>query len=1825
MAKSSRQYSAALNRKLISLAVASCFVGDVVYANPTAPTVVNGVATFQQAGNLLQVTNSPNAIINWGSFSINANEITRFIQQSAVSAVLNRVVGQDPSAILGALQSNGRVFLVNPNGILFGAGVQIDVAGLVASTLGLSNADFLAGRMRFTDVPGAGSVVNDGAITITQGSSVYLVAPNITNSGIITSPRGEVILAAGKSVELVDPGTPNLRVEIVAAENEARNLGQIVADSGRIGIYAGLINHGGALRADTVAVGKNGEILLKANKNITLESGSTISASGAAGGVHGGGTVKIVAEDTLDMRRGSAVHVDGGVDGGDGGFLELSGRQQIALNGEFTGRARKEGYKHGSLLLDPLNINIGALGISTTISLASGPGSIVVKQDGTRVYVVRPSASTFGSDFLEVIDTSTNTIVATVDLGDGSNAFVTGMALSPDGSRLYAVYGNTGGSPGFIKVVDTASNSVVTTYGVSGPTNLFGSVVDSSNRIYTVGNVPFSNPSAAEMVVIDGATGTQLGSVAVGFNPQKIVINPSGTRVYVTSVYPNLVLQEFATGANTLLSSTTLQVRPADQTISADGSTLYLAYGNRIEVRSTSTMAVVDTIPIGADRLVVNGSSAYASLGGGVSVIDLSTKTARQTFAIGASGISQGLGFNASGNSIYAGTPTGNQVAVIGLNAGTDTTTGGAILYSDAPGSTLNLPVSALSGAWTNVSLAATNNVSVNSPLIDSSIPSGGTLTLTAGNDVNINAWIGEPTARFNHALTLIAGNNVNVNSSIHQGNQPLVLAADAAIPAQGITPNASGSVNIKALGAPVTVDTLGSMTVTGQDFNILGGTNALVAVNVGGLLDANLAGNVLIQAGSAKAEAGQTANASVSVNANAINIAAVGTITIAGGDNGSANAEGPGTNTATATANTTVTSAATLALNAGGALTIRGGDNNSAYASGGNNAATMNANATVSAGSGMTLSGASIMIRGGDNASAYASSGNNTATTNTNATVNAGGALSLTAAGSIDIRGGDFASATGASVGMNVATVNTNATVSAPGITLTGGAVTIRGGNSGSASAYGTEASNNAGTLNANASVSATNNLTVTATSLTVRGGNNNEASASSSGAHTAVLNANAGLSAGGAMTLNISGPVLIAGGDFNSASASSGMNTATLNANATVSAGTTLTMSATQLTVRGGDSADADASWTGVNTATTNVNATLSAGGNMTLTATSGGMLIRGGDSGSASASSGGINNATTNANALVSSGGLLTVNATGGLTVRGGNNASASASDSGRNTALMNTNASVLADAMSLTVAGPVLIQGGSNASAEASCCANATTINSSTINANATVRATNGLTLTITGGGLTVAGGDFATAEPSEGSGQFFAATNVKGELSAGGSLSINVAGGPVTVRGGDYASAYASASSAAAQVTGTTVATGKIAAGGNLDIIASSMTVRGGDNASVYANGSGVAGIVTANTAADGMLLAGGSININTGSLTVRGGNNASASANDSGQVSALVTANGVLSAGTTLNITSTGGIFLSGGNNAVASASNAGSGGANNASVSVGALVAAGGMATISAGSMTIAGGMQSSFERAYAGGSGANTAVTLANANIATTGDFSYTGGTVTLTGGVARTQGGAGVGAATTAEANAGTQIAGVKTLNISGDLLILGGSAFDDGLDATNGIAMARAILDPGALTISTLGDVMVTGGSFTGQGSAYSTMMALGPINLTIGGSTGLTLTGGSSTAVTADPSSPITFIFTGGGTQNIINNLPLDSASIQTALFISLSPPPTLPPPPTGELPVDLELVNQVLIKSVNESGNTSELQPTVSAEGPIDQVEKKKNEAPVCR
>ena len=217
----------------LAIAVACALGSGAAMANPSGASVVSGQANVAAAGKTLTVTNTPGAIIQWRGFSIAADELTRFVQQTSRSSVLNRVVGQDPSLLLGRLESNGRVFLINPNGIVFGAGSRIDVGGLVASTLDIGDADFLAGRWRFHGPAGAGSLTQLGTIATAAGGQVVLVAPRVENGGVIAAPGGEIVLAAGQSVQLADTANPDLRVSVGGRPGEGVNVGELLARSGR--------------------------------------------------------------------------------------------------------------------------------------------------------------------------------------------------------------------------------------------------------------------------------------------------------------------------------------------------------------------------------------------------------------------------------------------------------------------------------------------------------------------------------------------------------------------------------------------------------------------------------------------------------------------------------------------------------------------------------------------------------------------------------------------------------------------------------------------------------------------------------------------------------------------------------------------------------------------------------------------------------------------------------------------------------------------------------------------------------------------------------------------------------------------------------------------------------------------------------------------------------------------------------------------------------------------------------------------------------------------------------------------------------------------------------------------------------------------------------------------------------------------------------------------------------------------------------------------------------------------------------------------------------
>ncbi|MGE0482662.1 MAG: filamentous hemagglutinin N-terminal domain-containing protein [Gammaproteobacteria bacterium] len=356
----------------------------VASANPTGPSVVHGMASFTNPdARTLEIANSPSAIINWQGFDIGVGETTRFVQQDAASVVLNRVVAGNSSEILGNLLSNGRVFLINPAGILIGRDAKIDTAGLVMSTLDIHDEDFLQGRLHFEG--DGGDLVNRGYIKTGPGGEVVLIAPRIVNeaepgndtSGLIESAGGELVLAAGHSITLASLDHPDITFEVRAPDDTVVNLGRLLAEGGSVGVFAGAIHQGGHISADTVTRDSAGRVVLAASNTVYLDAESTTTASGE--GV--GGTVSIRAGDAAGDGR---VYALGRVaaDGDVGGTVDITADRAL-LTGAVSARGESAG---GTIEVDTAVEILATARARLDASAASGPGGQVTLDGGDNVF-----------------------------------------------------------------------------------------------------------------------------------------------------------------------------------------------------------------------------------------------------------------------------------------------------------------------------------------------------------------------------------------------------------------------------------------------------------------------------------------------------------------------------------------------------------------------------------------------------------------------------------------------------------------------------------------------------------------------------------------------------------------------------------------------------------------------------------------------------------------------------------------------------------------------------------------------------------------------------------------------------------------------------------------------------------------------------------------------------------------------------------------------------------------------------------------------------------------------------------------------------------------------------------------------------------------------------------------------------------------------------------------------------------------------------------------------------------------------------------------------
>ncbi|TAN47025.1 MAG: filamentous hemagglutinin N-terminal domain-containing protein, partial [Methylococcaceae bacterium] len=234
----------------LALSSSTAFAAPALTELPSGGQITSGRAGIAVDGSHMDVNQtSQNASLNWQTFNVGRNAEVEFHQPNASSVAVNRIADPDGSQIMGRVDANGQVYLINPNGVLFGKDAQVNVGGLVASTLDIADADAASGKRTFSSSPlpaeeGPGvrangdeaSVINQGTITTSDGGYAALLGGRVSNQGTIAARLGTVALAAGDQVTLDFAGDKLLGVQVDkgALQALAENKQLIQAEGGTV-------------------------------------------------------------------------------------------------------------------------------------------------------------------------------------------------------------------------------------------------------------------------------------------------------------------------------------------------------------------------------------------------------------------------------------------------------------------------------------------------------------------------------------------------------------------------------------------------------------------------------------------------------------------------------------------------------------------------------------------------------------------------------------------------------------------------------------------------------------------------------------------------------------------------------------------------------------------------------------------------------------------------------------------------------------------------------------------------------------------------------------------------------------------------------------------------------------------------------------------------------------------------------------------------------------------------------------------------------------------------------------------------------------------------------------------------------------------------------------------------------------------------------------------------------------------------------------------------------------------------------------------------------
>lgn len=696
------------------------FKSNLVIALPQGAQVVAGKADIAVSNaNTMVVTTSDKVIINYQDFSIGQLEKVHFVQPKTSSCALNRVTGIQASSILGTLSANGKVFLVNPNGVYFGPSASVSTGGLIASTLNIADDDFLNERFRFFLENGyeSSSIVNQGALNASPEGQIVLMAPHIQNEGIINAKAGKVVMASGEKVALdfAGDGLVRFAVDGELADGSIEQSGIVQAPGGEVyinvktanKIIRDIVNTDGLVEGNKI-VKKNGVVRIASRSRIDAEHVAITSQNvEMSGQTKAMGSISIKAQDTVKIRDSQETpfvahaHKNFTIEGDKIDILALSHPEtSIASGGSMTlmsdNPISADAHLHSGdfvlcktdgtpgdffSLYDPI---ISATG-SVTFGAYSG---VALKVESTASITATGSINITGPDTtVSSSDSDYTTLSTSAALILRADTTIEGFGspVPPTQTAGGASFTSSGSGTG----INFPNGSTITT-AAGGPVILDGAVTLGNDTSISTsgGNVNFTS-------TVDG--GFNL-SIAAG----------SGTVTMVGAVGGSTPLNDYSVTSASTLSTNTIDAAA-------------------INVSGITTSATLGALTAAAGGITLNG--AAFNLNGNI------TTTASGGFSLTNSGTAT---FATGTTDSIANTFTQTGNGAVNINATSITTTAGDIDFDN--GGTLTISSSTTLNAYGAFDQDGAGNVSTGATIETQNggvtFTNGGTLSLTSGSTI---------------------------------------------------------------------------------------------------------------------------------------------------------------------------------------------------------------------------------------------------------------------------------------------------------------------------------------------------------------------------------------------------------------------------------------------------------------------------------------------------------------------------------------------------------------------------------------------------------------------------------------------------------------------------------------------------------------------------------------------------------------------------------------------------------------------------------------------------------------------------------------------------------------------------------------------------------------------------------------------------------------------------------------------------------------------------------------------------------------------------------